>query len=129
LAAFWRSDAGQKILSKAEFIERELAFTVRCSPKELAGLAGQPLEANLDGEFIIVQGVADLAVLLPQEIWLIDFKTDRVVSNELSNKVKMYEPQLKLYAQALSRIYGRPVSQCWLYFLAARTPVLIEAGS
>jgi ATP-dependent exoDNAse (exonuclease V) beta subunit len=62
---------------------------------------------------------------LPHEIWLIDFKTDRVASGELPNKVKVYEPQLKLYAQALSRIYGRPVSQSWLYFLAARTPVLL----
>ena len=129
LAAFWQSDVGRKVRAQAKHVERELAFTVRCAANALAGLAGQPLDQNLDDEFVIVQGAADLAVLLPQEIWLIDFKTDAVGPAELADKVKWYEPQLKLYAQALSRIYGRPVSQSWLYFLAARTAVPMKLVS
>jgi ATP-dependent exoDNAse (exonuclease V) beta subunit len=72
-----------------------------------------------------VQGVADLAVLLPEEIWLLDFKTDRVRANELAEKAKIYEPQLKLYAGALGRIYSRPVTHGWLHFLSARRTVEI----
>jgi hypothetical protein len=35
-------------------------------------------EPGLEAEFVVVQGVADLVVLLPEEIWLVDFKTDEI---------------------------------------------------
>ena len=53
---------------------------------------------GLENEFVVVQGVADLVVLLPEEIWLVDFKTDEVSPNELAERRRHYEPQLKLYA-------------------------------
>ena len=73
---------------------------------------------ELENEFVIVQGVADVAVILPKEIWLLDFKTDRVAANGLDDKVEIYRPQLNLYARALERIYGRPVTERWLHFLS-----------
>jgi ATP-dependent helicase/nuclease subunit A len=77
----------------------------------------------LEAEFVVVQGVADLAVLLPGEIWLVDFKTDEITANELREKKRLYEPQLKLYALALEKIYSRPVTERWLHFLSARKTV------
>jgi len=59
-------------------------------------------------------------VLLPKEIWLVDFKTDNLRRVELPARIKTYTPQLKLYARALEKIYSRPVIHCWLHFLAAR---------
>jgi ATP-dependent helicase/nuclease subunit A len=120
LADFWNSDIGKKIRAKAEFARRELPFTARFSPTEIAEITGGKIEAELENEFVVVQGVVDLAVLLPKEIWLVDFKTDDVRANELSGKTKTYAPQLKLYASALGRIYGRPVTNCWLHFLSAQ---------
>jgi ATP-dependent exoDNAse (exonuclease V) beta subunit len=73
-----------------------------------------------------VQGVADLVVLLPEEIWLADFKTDEVRPAELPEKTRLYAPQLKLYAQALEKIYARPVTACWMHFLPARKTVDME---
>jgi ATP-dependent helicase/nuclease subunit A len=75
---------------------------------------------------VVVQGVADLAVIQPREIWLIDFKTDHLGPDSLGEKVKAYQPQLRLYAVALSRIYRRPVSSCWLYFLSRQTAVTVD---
>jgi ATP-dependent helicase/nuclease subunit A len=129
LAAFWQSELGQQVQANARHVERELAFTVRCAANEIARLAGQPPGAELEDEFVIVQGAADLVVLLPHEIWLIDFKTDAVGQDDLTDKVKLYEPQLNLYVRALSGIYGRPVSQTWLYFLAVRRAVAIKAAN
>jgi ATP-dependent helicase/nuclease subunit A len=83
---------------------------------------------ELENEFVIVQGVADLAVILPKEIWLLDFKTDRVTVNELEAKKKTYEPQLNLYAQALERIYGRPVTERRLHFLSCGITVPLPAA-
>lgn len=129
LANFWQSELGQKIRSQAQQVRRELAFTARFDAMELRALlrAGTALDASLaPDDFVVVQGVADLVVLLPKEIWLVDFKTDEVTPAELAAKVKHYEPQLKLYALALARIYQRPVTECHLHFLATAKTVRIE---
>jgi ATP-dependent helicase/nuclease subunit A len=126
LDAFWRSDLGGKIRAQAPFVHRELAFTARFSPREIAAITGQPSEAIPDDEFIVVQGVADMAVMMPTDIWLVDFKTDAVGPDTLADRIALYAPQVKLYTRALSQIYGRPVSGAWLYFLAARTAAPVE---
>jgi ATP-dependent helicase/nuclease subunit A len=92
---------------------------------ELDDILGEVSGTNLENEFIVVQGVADLVVLLPKEIWLVDFKTDNMNGNDFSKKEQDYRKQLKLYARALAKIYSRPVTNCWLHFLSARRTVEI----
>jgi ATP-dependent helicase/nuclease subunit A len=128
LFAFWDSELGRKFRAQAAFVQRELAFTARFSPAELAQLTNQPRPEGLDQEFVVVQGVADLVALLPREVWLLDFKTDDARPNELKQRVEHYRPQLKIYSEALSRIYARPVSQCWLYFISVRQAIPILNG-
>jgi len=70
-----------------------------------------------DDEFVVVQGAADLVLIRPTEIWLVDFKTDRFEAEELQLKLAQYAPQLNLYAAALQRIYRKPVTRRILYFL------------
>jgi len=65
----------------------------------------------------VVTGVVDLAVLLPGEIWILDFKTDAATADDWQKKAAVYQPQMHLYALALSRIYRRPVTRCWLHSL------------
>lgn len=128
LARFWNSDLGKHIRAQSALVHRELAFTVRFSPAELASLLGQPLDASLAGELILVQGVADLAVIAPEAIWLVDFKTDQLNAHELPSRVKAYEPQVRLYACALSLIYRRPVAESWLYFLSLNQAVPVQTN-
>jgi ATP-dependent helicase/nuclease subunit A len=97
-----------------------MAFTASFSPTELDAATGVKSVPGLEAEFVVVQGVADLVVLLPKEIWLVDFKTDEIRQDGLPDKMKAYAPQLKLYARALEKIYSRPVTGRWLHFLAAR---------
>jgi ATP-dependent helicase/nuclease subunit A len=125
IAAFWGSVAGRNIRGQAGKVRRELPFTARFSPAELEVITGAKSAPELENEFVVVQGVADLLVLLPEEIWLLDFKTDEIRKDELPDKIKVYAPQLKLYAQALEKIYSRPVTKRWLHFLAARKTVEI----
>ena len=127
---FWQSDFGKRILANAQNVRRELAFTARFSPEELIEVSSEAktpkasVPSKQSGkEFVIVQGVADLAVILPKEIWLLDFKTDTVTNGDLKEKTKVYAPQLKLYARALERIYGKPVTECRLHFLSSGTTV------
>ena len=79
IAAFWNSEPGRKIRAQAANVRRELAFTARFSPAELAAITGTKSAPGLKDEFVVVQGVADLVVLLPKEIWLADFKTDEIM--------------------------------------------------
>jgi ATP-dependent helicase/nuclease subunit A len=126
LARFWRSTLGERIRRQKDAIRRELRFTARLPANEIAELAGETAGQELANEFVVIQGVVDLAVLLPKEIWLVDFKTDAVKAHELEDKARLYKPQLKLYARALSGIYRRPVSQAWLYFLSVGEAVEID---
>lgn len=131
LLEFWRSEFGRRILANAPCVRRELAFTSRFSPAELMELAPNTETGDAGGlkdEFVVVQGVVDLAVLLPKEIWLLDFKTDEVSAREVAQKVRLYEPQLKLYARALSRIYRKPSTECRLHFLSSGATVAVPAA-
>jgi ATP-dependent helicase/nuclease subunit A len=123
VAAFWCSSLGRRIGDKAQFVHRELAFTARFALTDLADIAPQLVQPDTEGEFVIVRGVADLVVLLPREIWVLDFKTDAVQPGDLTDKAEQYYPQLRLYARALAGIYRRPVTESWLYFLGPRQAI------
>jgi len=60
LAGFWNSPLGRKVLAEPANVRREVPFTARFSPEELAKIVGAAAEPGLAGEFVIVQGVADL---------------------------------------------------------------------
>jgi len=132
LTAFWQSDLGKELRSLPEnLVNREMPFTARFRVSEIekllrSGLGSKDFALKADADFIVVQGIADLAVLLPKEIWLLDFKTDHITTAELEDKVKLYAPQLKIYALALARIFNRPITRCCVHFLAARETRMIE---
>jgi ATP-dependent helicase/nuclease subunit A len=124
ITAFWNSSVGKEILVQKELLKRELAFSMRLSAEDIPEFPFlKPIPA---GEFVIVQGVADLAVLRPQDIWILDFKTDHVSELELEARAAVYTPQLQLYGLALSRIYGKPVTHHWLHFLSCGKTVEIQ---
>lgn len=118
LTAFGQSELGQRLRAQAAQVRRELEFTVRLSPADFAAL-GLPCTPGLDAEeFVVVQGVVDLALVGPDSIEILDFKTDQVTRASVGEKVQAYTPQLRLYALALSRLFARPVTGAWLHFLA-----------
>lgn len=125
LAAFWQSDLGSKLRKVApEAINREMEFTARLTSTDLKHLPALDIKTRLAAEdFVVVQGQVDLAVIFPDEIWLLDFKTDAVDEAGLAEKTTQYAPQLTTYACALEKIYRRPVTNSWLYFLRARKSV------
>jgi ATP-dependent helicase/nuclease subunit A len=117
--SFWQSELGQRVLTNRRFLHREIPFTARMSPADVkaAGLAAD--------EFIIVRGAVDLAVILQDEIWVIDFKTDALHNGGLTEALRIYAPQVQLYGRALERIYRRP-AVLYLHFLAVNRTVKID---
>ena len=76
----------------------------------------------------MLQGVIDLAVILQNEIWVLDFKTDGIKEAELGERENYYRQQVALYADAMEKIYNRPVTKRWLHFLALQKTIEIAPG-
>ena len=128
LAAFWNSTVGRKVLEKRACLRREHPFTSRLKANEPAKSSDPKHEIVSSEEFVVLQGVIDLAVILPDEIWLLDFKSDQIKKSELDERARHYRTQVLLYAEALGKIYGRPVTERWLHFLAIRETVSVPAN-
>jgi ATP-dependent helicase/nuclease subunit A len=132
LHTFWQSALARELRAlPAAAINREMPFTARFSVTEIKSLLRPapdepPAPREAADEFVIVQGTADLAALLPEEIWLVDFKTDHVAGDDLPQNIAQYEPQLRLYALALSRTFRRPVTRACLHYLSAGETVSIR---
>jgi ATP-dependent helicase/nuclease subunit A len=126
IAGFWTGEIGRRILASTEQVHRELPFTMRLLPEDLRRLEICPQADELEGERFVGRGKVDLAVIRPNEIWILDFKTDHVGEADLPEKVVPYGKQLKLYGLALSRIYRRPVTERWLHFLALGKTVRVN---
>jgi len=135
LLRFWSSDVGQLVRGHARGVQREVPFTARFTVRELEEMtSGGAAESQglltssptvIEEDFVIVQGVVDLAVFSEEEIWLVDYKTDHFTEAELPAKLREHGLQLRLYARALERIYRKPVTRRWLHFLAlGRTEAL-----
>ena len=59
----------------------------------------------MDYEGVLLQGIIDAFWIEDGNVMLLDYKTDRVDSSQ--DLVDRYKKQLDLYADALSRLFGR----------------------
>lgn len=127
IAAFWDSAVGRLLRDHHAQIRREMPFTVRL-PVDTMQRSGALATASFpatterqtsstDGEWVVLQGVADLVVLGKDETWLLDYKTDDIPADQLELRVTLHRPQLELYRAALQAIFRRPVTHAWLHFL------------
>lgn len=107
LMKFFDSEIGQQ-LRTAQQVFRELKFSILDD--------GCSFDEDLGGEKILLQGVVDCAILEDDGITVIDFKTDRITEAGLDAAVKTYQYQVEAYADALSRIFEKPIKKACLYF-------------
>ncbi len=108
IAAFFASELGSRLRSAPEVI-REFKFSVLDD--------GARYDPALKDEKVLLQGVVDCAIIEDDGITVIDFKTDYVTDDTVTKRADHYAPQVQAYAQALERIYQKPVKEATLYFL------------
>ncbi len=106
IAAFFQTGLGQKLRQGVPHL-REFKFSILDDARDYGG--------DLDGEQVLLQGVVDCALLEPDGITVIDFKTDYVTQDTLPTLLDRYRPQVEAYATALSRIYQKPIKGRYLY--------------
>ena len=106
----------------ADFFATELGLKLRSNPNVLREFKfsilddGENFAPDLRGEKILLQGVVDCAILEEDGITVVDFKTDKVTEATLPERTAHYTPQVLAYADALSRIYQKPIKATVLYF-------------
>ncbi|MFE6077061.1 helicase-exonuclease AddAB subunit AddA [Paenibacillus sp. NPDC057886] len=132
LAGFFNTEPGTELL-RAEWVKREIPFIyglpAHHSPAEwlhdlLPDAGMQTLEedgkiqASLEKETVLVQGIIDCLYEVDGELVLLDYKTDRVLEHRggLDKLTENYRFQLELYGRAIEDILGRKVDRKWLYF-------------
>ena len=109
IAAFFATDLGRKLASGTPYL-REFKFSIL----EDAGF----LDPTLVGEQVLLQGVVDCALLEADGITVLDFKTDYITEQNLSQVVDRYRGQIGTYANALQRIYQMPIKAKYLYLFS-----------
>ena len=110
IAAFFRTELGKHLANFSQVL-REFKFSILDD--------GIHYDPDLDGERILLQGVVDCAIIEEDGITVLDFKTDSVTEQTLAAAAERYRLQVATYAQAISKIYGKPVKQALLYFFQA----------
>ncbi|MEA4892695.1 MAG: helicase-exonuclease AddAB subunit AddA [Peptococcaceae bacterium] len=67
---------------------------------------------------VMIQGAIDLFFQEEESLVLVDYKTDRVRPGEEIKLLRDYRGQLKLYAEALEKLTGKPARELLIYSLA-----------
>ena len=138
IVEFFESELGSKVLEGYAGVWREWPFTfalpavarasspwstARPVPSEVEGMA-VPLSTS--DEMIIIQGIIDMLIQTPEGLVVIDFKTDDITAEQVSERAELYRRQLELYASAAEAILKSKMLGKWLYFLTLGCEVEIK---
>ena len=116
---FTNSDLFRRILNSDEFY-REQRFMLDVKAKdiypELSKMAGE--------QTVIVQGAVDCMFVEGDHIVIIDFKTDRTTDEAFL--LNHYAEQLKTYSVAAEKMFGKPVTECYIYSLNMSKTIKVD---
>lgn len=101
LEGFSRSEIYAE-LRRAEILGKEMPFA---TPWQEPGAGA----AAPTGKPQVMQGTLDLLYRLDGQVWIGDYKTDRVTAAEAPERAQAYRMQAETYRQAVERSLGQPV--------------------
>ena len=107
IAKFFQTPIGCR-LRESKDVLREFKFSILDDAAQYGD--------GLTGEKVLLQGVVDCAILEPDGITVVDFKTDYVTDDTIDMTTERYRPQVEAYADALRRIFKLPVKEKALYY-------------
>jgi len=107
ITKFFQTPIGCKLRMSKDVL-REFKFSILDDAQQYG--------EGLEGEQVLLQGVVDCALLEPDGITVVDFKTDYVTPETIDTVTDRYRPQVETYADALSRIFQLPIKGKALYY-------------
>ena len=119
IVRFWNSAIGRELQGQQEHMKRELPFLAAFTCGELLRLGLEvPKDPAARDEPILMSGIIDLAIIRRSDIWILDYKTDRLATGkDIASRTLHHSPQVNLYRAALERIHLRPVTRAWIHYL------------
>jgi ATP-dependent helicase/nuclease subunit A len=120
LKLFFDTEPGQMVFEAANKVFREWKFTFALPVAQWAQITERDeLHHTLhpEKESVIVQGVVDLLIETPDELIVVDFKTDNISPNQTERRSEKYKTQLELYASAARTVMGKKCESKYLYFI------------
>ena len=117
ILTFFQTDIGKQTTDPNNTVHREWPFIIAIPS---ADLTEKPTE-----ETVIVQGIVDMIIETPDDLIIVDFKTDRITAAQTNERAKLYAKQLNLYAKAAAQILNKNVAHKYLYFTTPAKTVKI----
>lgn len=108
IKAFFKSDLARRMLASTS-IRREEPFQINISALEY----NPQLPKEYKDETVVLQGIIDCFFEVEGGYVLFDYKTDKV--RDKAEIRERYEKQLSLYAEAIEKLTGKPVTEKYLY--------------
>ena len=105
--AFFESDLAKRILSSS-LVMREKKFTISVPISKV-----YPALSRFEDEKVMIQGIADCVFLEDGKLVVVDYKTDRLETEE--EFCEKYSSQVRTYKEALALCTGLEVSRTLLY--------------
>ena len=121
VAWFFATPLGGKLRSPSARVLREWPFVMGVDPTRY-----DPRAVARDAQdVLLVRGIID-CLLDAGEGWeVLDYKTDEVSGEALTDRAALYRGQLDIYAAAVEAVWQQPVRHRWLVFLRARQVIPI----
>ena len=115
LEVFVRSEIYQT-LGAATIIGREVPFAIPW-----------PISESQHCHHSLMEGIIDLVYRFNGAIWIADYKTDHITSDEIADRAEEYRLQAQIYSEAVSRCVGVRPKGFQFIFLRTGTvvPVLL----
>lgn len=112
--AFTRSEAYAE-LRGATILGREVPFMMRWDNGEHEVGVGGARRAGPPPT--LMEGRIDLLYEKDGQVWVADYKTDRVTESEMADRVESYRPQARIYTEAVRQALGQTPAGFTLIFL------------
>ena len=104
---FFKTEIGQRMKASNE-VKREVPFVIKKNASEIIN------SLNKD-DVILIQGIIDCYFLEGDDVVIVDYKTDDVDENCTEAIKEEYSPQILAYKEAVEKITGKNVKECFLY--------------
>ncbi len=115
---FFRTDVGRRMRASLQ-VKREVPFVIKKKASEII--------EYLDGDdMILIQGIIDCYFYEGDKIVIIDYKTDEIIGGNTDAVIDEYSRQILSYKEAVEKITGVEVKECYLYLFDIEQAVEIR---
>ena len=126
-AGTWTADERAALVTQVLAILADARFATLFADGSRAEVAIVGRLAQSGGQTVLVSGQIDRLVVTPEQVWIVDYKTNHAPPSDLAGVPPAYVRQLALYRAVLGKLHpDRPVRAALLW---TETPEMMELSA